>query len=132
MAQLGHEAAAELKALLQPEVPGLRSVEAHIEVLKGQLPEEAGWSRELALPKPPWLYMVLDAGEGKREELLEAATRIQSMLEEGGYRYRSVTINVNRYGDSAEQSKDAQGRVAYVVRFTPETVLKVNDVEGLR
>ncbi len=130
MEQLGREASAELQALLQPQVPSLRLVETHVEVLRGQLPAGASWSRELALPKPPWLYMVLDASQSSREELLEAAARIQTLLEEGGYVYRSVTINANRYGDSAEQGKDARGRVTYVIRFDSQTELKLDDVQA--
>ncbi len=64
MERLGAEAAAELSALLEPEVPALRDVGVYVAVQEGELPEDTPWSKDLPEADGMQIDIVLDAACG--------------------------------------------------------------------
>jgi len=115
MERLGAGAAAELRALLEPDLESLKDVRVYLEVLEGELPDEAAWHKDLPAADGLRIDILLDARGLTAEDVREAARRIQSALNEGGYRYESVLINAN---DFAAGVKDP-GPLKYAVSFGP-------------
>ncbi|MFS0836490.1 hypothetical protein [Paenibacillus sp. 1P03SA] len=115
MERLSSEAAAELKGAFAGRVPAVREVTVQLEVVKGQLAENAVWTPSLKLDEPLYIHVVTDAAGASKEQVAEAAGEIAAVLDAGGYDYGHVTINANVMDDKA--GKDSYGYVKYVARF---------------
>lgn len=99
MERLGAEAAAELSALLQPEVPALRDVGVYVAVQEGELPEDTPWSKDLPEADGMQIDIVLDAAGLDEDSVRETARRIQAILDGAGYPYGGVLINANDFSE---------------------------------
>lgn len=116
MERLSGEAAAELQAAFARRVPAVREVTVQLEVVKGQLEENAAWSPSLKLDEPLYIHVVTDAAGASKQQVAEAAGEIATVLDAGGYDYGHVTINANVMDEKAA-GKDGYGYVKYVARF---------------
>lgn len=117
MKRLGEEAAQEIRALLEPEIPGLRGVHVHLEVLEGTLPGDTAWRKDLPLAAEPQIDLTLDANGLAEEDVRTIARQIQAKLNESGYVYRSVLINANVFPDA--EAKEL-GPLKYATSFRQE------------
>ncbi|WP_051237033.1 DUF3139 domain-containing protein [Paenibacillus pinihumi] len=126
MERLSAEAAQEIKNLLLRDIPSLQKVDAHIEVLKGQVAEGEHWIKTMRLAAPLQLNMLLDVKGMSKEELLETVKHMQNLLHTNDYRYESVMINANLMGTA--HGKEEIGAVKYAVRFKPESEIRLEDI----
>lgn len=126
MERLGAQAADEIERLLAPEIGIVKDVQVHLEVLKGELPEDTVWHKDLPIQGGIRLHIVLDATNASSEDVFRAAKRIQAVLNEAGYDYSHVNVNANDFGEAG--AKDA-GALKYAVSFDKETELGIEDVE---
>jgi hypothetical protein len=117
MERLGREAAEEIEALLVPDVPQIKRVTVRLELLKGATGEHTAWSKSLPLDRPMQIHLMLDASAMKKRDVLDAAERIRSLLNEAGYDYERVVLNANVM--SAGPGKEEYGAVRYAVSFGP-------------
>ncbi|GKS12146.1 hypothetical protein YDYSY3_31460 [Paenibacillus chitinolyticus] len=115
MERLSGEAAAELQTAFARRVPEVREVTVQLEVVKGQLAENAAWTPSLKLDEPLYIHVVTDAAGASKQQVAEAAGEIAAVLDAGGYDYGHVTINANVMDDKAEKHKNTY--VKYVARF---------------
>ncbi|MFB7816946.1 hypothetical protein ACFC0X_22560 [Paenibacillus chitinolyticus] len=130
MERLSGEAAAELRAAFARRVPAIREVTVQLEVVKGQLAENAAWTSSLKLDEPLYIHVVTDAAGASKQQVAEAAGEIAAVLDAGGYDYGHVTINANVMDDKAgKDGKDAYGYVKYVARFDKGGKVSAGDVE---
>ncbi|MCY9591542.1 hypothetical protein PC41400_03860 [Paenibacillus chitinolyticus] len=127
MERLRGEAEAELQAAFARRVPAVREVSVQLEVVKGQLAENAAWTPSLKLDEPLYIHVVTDAAGASKQQVAEAAAEIAAVLDAGGYDYGHVTINSNVMDDEA--GKDPYGYVKYVARFDKGGKVSAGDVE---
>lgn len=118
MNRLGAGAAAEIRALLERDVAGLRQVDVRLEVLQGELPDDAAWHKDLPVADDLRISIVLDAGGMTADDVREGARRIQAALDEAGYRYKSVLINANEFEED-EAGEKRLGPLKYAASFRP-------------
>lgn len=126
MDRLGAEGGTELSKLLKPNVPAVKEVEVHVEVLKGQLDTNASWSKDLPFDRPIQIYILLDANQMNKEEVYQTAQTIQKTLNDEGYTYES-NINANQFGRTGKAAE--HGALKYAVYFERDTKIKLGDVE---
>ncbi|MEY9095141.1 hypothetical protein [Paenibacillus sp. RC84] len=130
MERLSGEAEAELQAAFARRVPAVREVTVQLEVVKGQLAENAAWTPSLKLDEPLYIHVVTDAAGASKQQIAEAAGEIAAVLDAGGYDYGHVTINANVMDDKAgKDGKDGYGYVKYVARFDKGGKVSAKDVE---
>ncbi|MFN2747848.1 hypothetical protein ACINLE_20480 [Bacillus sp. z60-18] len=125
MERLGEEAANELKTVLSKQVKNVAAVDVYVEVLKGRLPEDAKWGKDIKLDQPMQIDIVLDAENADQQSVFSAAKKIQHVLNTEGYDYETVNINANIFdGDNVKD-----GYVKYSAFFEKDTEIKLKDVE---
>jgi hypothetical protein len=126
MERLGAQAAAEIEDLLRAEGIAIADVQVFLTVLQGELPEDAEWHKELPLDGGISLHITLDAADLSEADVLQAAERMQRLLNEAGYDYNGVVINANLL--EGEWGKDL-GPLKYAVSFKRDTVIRLEDIE---
>ena len=129
--KLSDEASSEIFTNIQKQLPNLKAVEAHVEVLKFTMDENTVWSKDLVFDKPLSLHIVIDATDQTAEESLTDGIKIQQLLKDMGYTYSNVTINGNGF-DKELGSKDEYGYVKYAFSFTANTKLSIKDIDTFK
>lgn len=124
--RLGARAAAEIAELLRADVGGIKDVQVYLEIMKGELPEDVEWRRDLPLPDGFALYLTLDAAERNEADMLEIARQVQTLLNEAGYDWRSVSLNANLFEVDGEKDR---GPLKYAVKFDRDTELSLGHIE---
>lgn len=117
--RLEQEAVQELKNLLGTKLSNVEEITVQFEVVKGQLPEDTSWSRQLPLDKPIYIYIKLDATGASKEDIWNAGQMIQTSLNSEGYIYQSVNLNANM----------SSGALKYSLSILPDSTLTPGDVK---
>lgn len=126
MNRLGKEAGTEVEQVLSSHLNNLRGVDAAVEVTKGKFPEDVKWSKQLPLNQPFGINVYLDSAGQSKQQFLQEATHIQSLLNENGYTYSDVNINGNIYFSST--IKKAQ-RVKFALSFKQNEAIKEQSIQ---
>lgn len=96
--KLEKEASQELKEVFQEKVPEILGVSVWLEVLKGKYDSNVSWDKDFKPEEPMSIHVSIDATELTKEDVLQAAKKIQTSLQP--YDYNRVTINANApYGE---------------------------------
>src|SRR5699024_250191 len=121
-----NEAIEEIKSDLKDIAPEIRELEVDIYVLKGKYDTDQTWSKDLDMDKPMFIQMIID-GEGlSKQEVFEVTQAIQKKLNDEGYDYEKVAVNV--YVPFKNDWLD-EWIVKYMVDFDPKTMLTETDIE---
>ncbi len=128
--RLSKEAAAELSLILNKEIPNIKNLYVLVEVLKGQLPSNTAWSKDLVLAKPISLDLVFDSSKENKEDFFKSCESIQKLLASNGYKYSNVNINGNGF-DKDLGAKDEFGYVKYAFSFDMKDKLEIKSVKEL-
>ncbi|MCT8139161.1 DUF3139 domain-containing protein [Anaerobacillus sp. CMMVII] len=129
MERLGKEAGKDIYQELQQTVGSLHKVEVTLEALKEQFDANVSWDRTLPLDRPYHIFIVLDASDFSADDVYEAATEIQSELDELGYKYERVTINANIISEAAVKDGAENGYVKYGIGFDKGERMNRKDVK---
>lgn len=125
--KLSREASEEVLELLEKEVDHIVALDVEIEVSQGTYPKDTSWNKSLTLEKPLNFFIVLDSTTKTKEDTLQSAIAIQTLLNEARYDYERVTINGNILDEEGKEIADT-GYVKYALSFGPNTKLKIKDI----
>lgn len=126
MNRLGKEAGAEVKQLLSSHLKNVNGVDAYVEVTKGKLPEDVKWNKNLKLNQPVGINVYLNSAGQTKQQFLQEAKHIQSVLNENGYTYSGVNINGDIF--FSKNIKKAR-RVKFAVNFKQNEEIKENQIK---
>lgn len=70
--------------------------------------------------------LTLDAAERNEADMLEIARQVQTLLNEAGYDWRSVSLNANLFEVDGEKDR---GPLKYAVKFDRDTELSLGHIE---
>ncbi|MBS4196034.1 YfjL-like protein [Lederbergia citri] len=128
MEKLEKEAAAEITELLKDKVDRIVEMGVQVEVLQGTYSPDTKWSKDLKLEKPMYLYLIADATNMNKEDVLKTVRSIQQTLNSEHYSYLGFSFNGNLFDNEMIQ-KDDRGYVKYSVLFEKDSNIELNDVE---
>ncbi|WP_078544047.1 YfjL-like protein [Litchfieldia alkalitelluris] len=131
MTRLSREAEIKIKSLLTTEVENVKEVGIQLEVLKGQLPKDIKWEKDVNLDSPMDIHIVIDSTNSTKEETVLTAKKIQDTLKAQGISYKRVTINGNVFGLNEKEygAKASHGYVKYSFSFEPDTTIRKKDIQ---
>ncbi|MFA9559526.1 hypothetical protein ACERII_19635 [Evansella sp. AB-rgal1] len=125
MERLSDEAEEEMTTLLADEINTLKRIDVNVEVLKGQLPNDVVWDKDLPFDNQLTIYILLDLSDLKKEEFFHIAQNVQEKLNKEGYDYERVIIDGNVF----ENEQDDYGYVKYALGFHKTEKLKEKDIK---
>jgi len=125
---LSYQASLEIEELLKSEIPNLVNVWGSVEVIKGQLPSDTSWSKDIILDEPIYIDITLDSSNETAEDCVNTCIKIQQILAENNYNYSGVNINGNGF-DKDLGDKDEYGYVKYALSFGMDDEILLKDVK---
>lgn len=109
---LSIDASSEIYDFLLNEINIIKAVEVSTNVLKGDLPSDATWSKDLNIPIS--LHIIIDSSNENEDEFIDTCKKIQDAL--NSYNYSKVNVNGNVLGKDLG-SKDKYGYVKFAISF---------------
>jgi hypothetical protein len=129
--KLSDEASKEVSALLIQRVNTIKDVYVNVETFKDTYDKNTVWNKDLKLADPVSMHIVIDSTSASKEDIYDAAIKIQDTLNQSGYAYGTININGNIMTNST-QIKDKMGYVKYSLAFKRDTKLKISDVKEMK